>query len=462
MAERAALEQNPTDTDRLGFFGKLRTHGDFVSIGMGRSLQTFLDAWLQAGLQAVQRDGGSDWERQFRAMPSWRFVVGRALWGPATIAGIIVPSLDRVGRSFPLVLAAQLHDFAGHPRRIRQDETWFTAAEAIAETCLRKDFDIDNFTSRLSKLRGLRPADLAEDDFGPNSSSVSGSLWWRIDPQDRQVREFRSVGAPLPEHFAKLVHNGSAGPVPEPRPVQSQSQSRPVAPAAPVGASARLTLEHRYAIHPGTRLTVTADAVLIAQNPVLFAVADGVGDGNGAVEASRLAIHTLSKSAVQDTIEALVQEVKGKLGRAHGLLQSAHLSFEREPSSASIVVLCVVQDRFALLWAGDARCYLIRHGMMRCLTRDHIEIGLKRKLSRSIGTKGQLVPEVLSGELEPGDRIFLCSAPLPRVLRERSMAEILLSSTLDEVSNVLIQEGLIANCRDNISVLVIDVTSNEA
>ena len=55
----------------VGFYGKLPSHGDFVSMGLGHSLQSALDAWMQAGLQAAQQELGEDWKRRFRSMPAW-------------------------------------------------------------------------------------------------------------------------------------------------------------------------------------------------------------------------------------------------------------------------------------------------------------------------------------------------------------------------------------------------------
>ncbi|MGO6994144.1 type VI secretion system-associated protein TagF [Rhizobium leguminosarum] len=456
MNERATLDRSPTEADRIGFFGKLPSHGDFVSMGLSRHLQASLDAWLQLGLQAAQRELGEDWERRFRMMPAWRFIVERGLWGPATIAGVLLPSLDRVGRSFPLVIAAQLHGFAEHPRQLYLDDTWFTAAEAIAESAAKRDFDINHFTANLKRLRSLRPADLAENEILRDRASSRGTIWWRIDPEDRRAKGFGVSGAPEPEHFPKLLHDESPAPPAPPQPETAETP-RPVV----VEPHHRLVIRHSHATHPGTRLSVNADALLISETPSLFAVADGVGDGNAAAEIGKIAVHMLAETGNQQSIEALVQEIKGKLGRAHGLLQSAYLSSDREPSAASIVVLATLDESCTLLWVGDARCYLLRDGMMRCLTRDHVEIGLRRALSRAIGMRGHLIPEVRAGGLQAGDRLLLCSAPLPSVVPERSIAEVLLSAKIENAADILVQEGLIANCRENLSAIVIDVKTDD-
>jgi len=459
MPARAALDPTPTEIDRIGFFGKLPTHGDFVSAGLGRPVQNAIDAWLRESLLTIEQEFGKDWERRFKAMPGWRFIVEDGLWGPATIAGVIVPSLDRVGRHFPLVIAAQLHAFTEDPRCLCLDDTWFTAAEGMAETSGRRDFDIDFFTAGLKRLRTPRPGEF-DADVRQGSFSSPGAFWWRTDPDDRQMRGFHVSGAPRPTDFLRLLTDEVPTAPGTPQPAVALAKELPAGPKpAPVVQPKSLRLSHSYASHPGTRLTLNADNIFSSSTPSLFAIADGVGDGSDAAEASTIATGVLKEIVPQETIEALVQDIKGKLGRAHGLLQSGHMVPDRPSPSASIVVLASRATSFALLWAGDARCYLLRDGMMRCLTRDHVAIGLKRSLSRGLGLRGQLTPDVVLDELRPGDRFLLCSNPLPRTLSERGIAEILLSADLDEVSAVLAQEALIANCRENLSALVVDVSA---
>ncbi|MDQ0134388.1 type VI secretion system protein ImpM [Neorhizobium galegae] len=459
MNGRAIAGQISSEADRIGFFGKLPTHGDFVSSGLGRKLQGALDAWLQASLQAIQAEFGNQWERRFRSMPSWRFIVERDLWGPATLAGVIVPSLDRVGRNFPLVVAAQLHGFSGDPRSLCLDDTWFIATEGLAETSARRDFDIDTFTTGMKRLRPPRAGQF-DDGIEQRSLVPPGTLWWRMDPQDRRMKGFRASGAPAPSDFLKLLSDDAAREAEQPKSALRQQEASADPTPAPVEASHSLRLFHSYASHPGTRLSLNADSLFISAIPSIFAIVDGVGDGNGALEASKIAAGMLGEATSHETIEALVQEIKGKLGRAHGVLQSG-LTPDRSTRSASVVVFASLHESFAVLWAGDARCYLLRDGMMRCLTRDHTEIGLRRSLARGIGLKGQLVPEVVSDRLLPGDRLLLCSNPLPQILSERSIAEMLLSTDIDEVSAVLTQEALIANCRENLSAMVIDVKADD-
>jgi type VI secretion system protein ImpM len=456
MNERHAPETTAPEADRIGFFGKVPTHGDFISTGLGRAFQSFLDGWIQAGIQASEQAFGKEWHRHFKAMPPWRFVIERGLWGPTTVVGVVLPSTDRVGRSFPLVIAAHLTSFRDHPRQLCFDENWFIAAEALGETSLTREFEVSSFTAGIKRLRLPHARPPTKNDT-PRNAGEPISLWWRPDFDTGQAKGFKTAGAPKTDDFVKLIRDFPAHvapPATEPLPPKVEP-SEPII-AAPVPVQ-KFSIERSYSTHPGTRLAVNADALLVSESPCILAIADGMGDSIAAVEAAKITTNTLADIAPTDLLDSLVQEVKGKFGRAHGLLQSSYTSNGREAPAASVAALTIVDDAFAVVWAGDARCYLVRDGMMRCLTRDHVEVGLRRTLSRGIGLRAQLMPETVTDNLQSGDRFLLCSYALSRALDERSIAETLIDTPIDQAAEILVQDALIANSRENLSAIVVGI-----
>ena len=473
MRQRQTSDIKAADTDRIGFFGKLPSHGDFVSSGVGLALQHELDHWLQSGLRAGEERLGSRWHGTFHAMPPWRFIVERGLWGPATIAGVLLPSKDRVGRSFPLVIAAQLYAFDDHPRQLYLDAAWFTAAEALGESSLARDFDIGTFTAGLKRLRLPHAERSAIAGRFAARQRESTTLWWRTDATSAQVKGFRTVSAPGLSHFLRLIDSGDAAPRPEvhagetPRPDNGaailEEEAVPLSGAltaarTPTPQRLNPVVAHSHATHVGTRLSLNADALVVSDAARLYAVADGIGDGPAATEAARLTAAALGELRGHDLIEEIISGIKGKLGRAHSLLNSIASSSQRDAPAASVVVLSIKDNAFAVVWAGDARCYLLREGLMRCLTRDHVEIGMKRRLTRFLGAERQLVPETHTGLLCDGDRFLLCSCSLIRVLGERAVAEVLIDAEGGRAAETLVQDGLICNSPDNLSALVVDVS----
>ncbi|MGY5777293.1 type VI secretion system-associated protein TagF [Rhizobium sp. LEGMi135b] len=460
MNEPLARTQAPMQADTIGFFGKLPTHGDFVSSALGSRLQSELDQWVHNGLVALEAALGSDWRRLFHATTAWRFVVGKGVWAPSAVAGVLLPSRDRVGRSFPLIIAAQLQRFSGQLRDLCEDDSWFTAAEALAETSDKADFEMQRFVEGIKRLRPPFIDKQSTTQLATiGNAPAPASLWWRINPGTRHGKGFRTVTAPTAQDFVKLVTADVHKVVEIAEPIEHPVAPTPIEPQQMTKAARpEFAIAHSHASHAGTRLSLNADALLVNAAPHIYAIADGVGDGIGAIEAARITTGILAGIPQRDALQLLVQDIKSKLSHAHAILRAKGATAEREPPIASIVTATLLDDEFAAIWAGDARCYLLRDGMMRLLTHDHIDIGLRRTLGRALGLKDQFVSEVVGDQLQCGDRLLLASGPLSRTLTDRVIAEILIETPLEQAAQALIQEALIANCRENVSAIVIGAT----
>lgn len=59
------------------------------------------DEWLQAGLRASRERVGAGWEQAYRCSPIWHFALAAGVCGESAWAGVMIPSVDRVGRYFP-------------------------------------------------------------------------------------------------------------------------------------------------------------------------------------------------------------------------------------------------------------------------------------------------------------------------------------------------------------------------
>ncbi|MFD1745001.1 type VI secretion system-associated protein TagF [Rhizobium helianthi] len=463
--DRAAIH-HLKEQDRIGFFGKLPAHGDFVGWGLSADLQRLLQDWLQAGLQAARERHGEAWQRTFKSMPPWRFLIEEGLWSNHAIAGVLIPSEDRVGRGFPLVLLSQIQQSGEHPFRFYKDETWFTALEAIAETGLRRDFQLESFTAALQRLRRIRPVDDSEMETAKGHRSRRESLWWTVAPGTRDVQGFRNEGPPRKDDFVRLF---------PPAPAEAEAvcaKHSPLAPSEPQPHLQRVGLpvmleatrprlsawSHAFETHAGTRGRVNADALLASGAAGLFAVADGAADSSSSAEAAKLAVHLAGQAVMEGSFEQRLREVRGKLGRANTLLRS-RMDHPAAPSAdvASVAVLMLQASAFAALWAGDARCYLLRDGMLRCLTRDHVQIGMRRSLSRAVGLETTFQPDTIVDQLQLHDTFLLCTAPVMRALSERVVAEIMLSEKASDVPRTLVENALIAGCADNMTILAVHV-----
>ncbi|HET7331149.1 type VI secretion system-associated protein TagF, partial [Dyella sp.] len=109
-------------TGAAGFFGKLPGAGDFVQ---RRLPSPFVDAWDQHFERAVNESKlalGDAWQHAYRSSPTWRFVLSPGVCTSAAWAGVMGPANDRVGRSFPMVIATPLDDAWG---MVRDGDAWF-------------------------------------------------------------------------------------------------------------------------------------------------------------------------------------------------------------------------------------------------------------------------------------------------------------------------------------------------
>lgn len=455
------------ESNRIGFFGKIQSHGDFISEGLDRDLIGALDGWVQAGMHACTDVFTSRWSSVFSASPPLRFITERGIWGRNAYAGVLLPSRDRVGRKYPLVVLAQMADFNQHPRTLYQDDTWFMAAEAVAETSMTSDFDMQRFTTAVKRLRMPKPKGEDEDVMSSARSGQPISLWWYIDADTRRARGMRFEGKPTATDFVRLfreqISTDEAEATPGPKQTQeTAAETKPAveprsapAPKPLPHATAALSLVYSYATHPGTRLGVNADALFVSKRPALFAIADGVGDGSAAAEAARLTMNSLTDITSNDHPEFVAQDIKGKLGTVNSLLLSRQVASEAQRPMASVVVASLVENTLRVLWSGDARAYLMRDGTMHMLSRDHVIVGIKKQLSQCLGLTQQFRPDTLGEEWGQRDRLLLCSFPLIQALKERVVAEILQETRIDDCANGLIQEALIENVRENISAIVI-------
>ena len=88
----------------FGAFGKMPSLGDFFRISAPPGFLDVWDAWLQSCLVSGAHTFGSRWDALYMSVPIWRFSLSAGLAGPKKMMGVLMPSVDRVGRRFPLTL----------------------------------------------------------------------------------------------------------------------------------------------------------------------------------------------------------------------------------------------------------------------------------------------------------------------------------------------------------------------
>lgn len=228
----------------VGWYGKLPSLGDFTSSRLPQSFVTPWDAWLAQSLASSRATLGERWQDAYLSSPVWRFALAAQTCGPTAWAGVLMPSVDRVGRYFPLTVAAPVEPHPGAVSAILSARDWFDAIEAVALATLDTQFVVSTLDAALASLcfpvaaptneiasalaqwwRSPRPegfhACLAQQDALAGIISQSAlaalhptiqgtSLWWSLTADDPRVPLLCFSGLPTPASFAMMLGGGHA------------------------------------------------------------------------------------------------------------------------------------------------------------------------------------------------------------------------------------------------------------
>jgi type VI secretion system protein ImpM len=150
-------------------FGKMPALGDFFRINAPCPFVDPWDAWLQKSMHDVRGILGADWQACFMAAPIWRFALSDGLAGPNAMLGVLMPSVDRVGREFPLTLMAPV---SGHSSVIEAHfaaQDVFCALEDVALSVLDDDMTRDRLAEKLAQIQV--PTSTAAGDIAQSALS---------------------------------------------------------------------------------------------------------------------------------------------------------------------------------------------------------------------------------------------------------------------------------------------------
>ena len=144
----------------FGAFGKMPALGDFFRLGAAREFVTPWDIWLQSTLLAARADLAARFEECYMSAPIWRFSLPPSVAGTQGVVGVLMPSVDRVGRKFPLTLLAQTgYDEQAPLRNLIWQGPVLDAVEALALDALDDAMTREILAERMAPL-ALRPMGL--------------------------------------------------------------------------------------------------------------------------------------------------------------------------------------------------------------------------------------------------------------------------------------------------------------
>ncbi len=220
---------------QIGLFGKLPSHGDFIERNLVRSFTTPWDDWLQRGLASSRELIGDNWLDFYLTSPVWRFFLSNGCIDSGAWAGVVLPSVDSVGRYFPLTFALPVTESSNPHLFLIKNSVWYEALEDIAIESLQQGFDADDtllhlkninhqaifrsekattntnngwiFSSRDNKLSSNYALLLQQlQNTTLSSSTESQSLWWNRASPNRDSSLINCRGLPNAQQFTFMLN----------------------------------------------------------------------------------------------------------------------------------------------------------------------------------------------------------------------------------------------------------------
>jgi type VI secretion system protein ImpM len=477
----------------VGFFGKLPSHGDFLERRVGSAFRDLWDDWMQRCIVASQQELAGRWLDCYLTSPMWRFYLCDGVAGSASYAGVLLPSVDRVGRYFPLTVVVELPIGIPAAEFAHAATGWFEEIEQLCADALQNpDFDLGVFDAALissaDKLSGLDqlPAALvfpgsssqwhwptaSVDAFaaavsGPLMSMAQGALrpmtmWWTAGSELIEPCVLLNRALPRPDSFAALL----AGTWDDGRwDGQVAMAQDPL--AVSLEPDIQYNFESAAASDAGTVRKDNEDHFLSGDDKRLWAVADGMGGHSNGEVASQMVVDALNALEQTASLNTAFQSITTALDGVNADLRRGAAGVGGGGASGSTVVVLVIRGReWGVSWAGDSRAYIWRGEALLQVTHDHsvVEESLpgeapvvRGEITRAVGGHDQLELEHVADLVTAGDRFLLCSDGLYVALDEPALIECLRKPSAQEACNSLIAAALAAGARDNVTAVIVDV-----
>jgi type VI secretion system protein ImpM len=453
----------------VGFFGKLPSNGDFLQRRVPQAFLDVWDPWLQECVHASRESLQEAWLPAYLTSPVWRFVLPEAICGSGAYAGILAPSVDRVGRYFPMTIVAQLDVDANPLDFAMQRRSWFDALESLLVTALGEaEVDLEGFDAQL--IEHTRFLDGELDPSGPGLKDLfqrsqfprqgeywrtplasAGSLqaainafayrelsaqlrpvsvWWTEGSGASAPAWLSLRGLPAPDRFGAMLNGqwlehgwADLGELPGTREISVHAESQ----AAPEGMVDSIPLAQPRITVPEVQLSAIESnraAFVIRPEIGLWAVA--ATDRDLDPTAVRMIADALQQLSPAPSLSALVEAVRLTLTEVHrSLSRLAARDVQRVDAWANAVTLLSAGAECAFLSAGKVQKLRVRARTLESVddAEDNedaagptagslMDLLTDSSSSRALGTTGFQGFRAHYERLQREDHWILCARPV--------------------------------------------------
>lgn len=233
----------------------------------------------------------------------------------------------------------------------------------------------------------------------------------------------------------------------------------------------------RYAVATDTGRVRSSNQDAVFADANLVIVADGMGGHAAGEVASQLAVDAMYSAYLTGaTVDGVVKGI-GEANRQ--IIRDAKENPDHFGMGTTLIGLANVAEEAGtstplLFHVGDSRCYQLRDGALRQVTLDHtvaeefVRNGTltpeqaavdprRHQLTRALGVEDVVAIDIETLNVQPGDRLVLCSDGLSNELDESTIAEIASApGDLQARVDALIAAANGAGGKDNISAAIVE------
>ena len=225
--------------------------------------------------------------------------------------------------------------------------------------------------------------------------------------------------------------------------------------------------------HKGCVRDHNEDSYLVEPQIGLWVVADGMGGHEAGEVASASIVEHLATIGIASSAPDLRARFEDRLNRAHAEIR--RIARSRGVTIGSTVAALLAMDgRFACLWSGDSRVYLVRDAAISQISRDHTEVqelldsGVisaaeaenwprRNVITRAIGVNDEIAIDFQQGETLAGDIFILSTDGLTAHVSDAEIAAAALSAAPQAACEKLLAMVLERGGTDNVTIVLVKI-----
>ena len=224
--------------------------------------------------------------------------------------------------------------------------------------------------------------------------------------------------------------------------------------------------------HKGCVRELNEDSYLIEPQVGVWAVADGMGGHEAGEMASSSIVEHLATIGIASSPPDLLARFEDRLNKAHVEIRGI-ADARRVTIGSTVAALLAMDGKFACLWSGDSRVYLVRSGSILQVSHDHTEVQelLDRRaitpeeartwprrnvITRAVGVGEEALIDFQQGIILAGDVFVLGSDGLTAHVADAEI-EAAVSNPPKEACQSLLAKVLERGGTDNVTIVIVRV-----